>query len=338
MPPKRSTTPLPPHAQAPKTPRTPRGSLASAETVPPPKDLKRHISPWTAKGFHNPRDKVFMAEELAKLDANTRQRMWARFPDFTGINSDELKTDVKRLHKRLCDITIQLKTQPHELDMRVIPRADERNVLHALATLQDLWTLAKRGYSGKAGSEPLVRVAAAKKAAKVTPLPEALAGTKKALGELNTLAATKGSLAVVHRVIDAIIALYPWQNSTCLFRTPKDGIHETETLLWLVLSETCATVGDKLQDEDREAWYDLCGACTAAVRHMCIVKRKYLAIAYLYTANAIKVCDQKDEFLLTHKGDRETVADELEELSERMKDAGLDDCAHSKCITGHVCC
>ncbi|BEI82280.1 hypothetical protein CcaverHIS002_0301480 [Cutaneotrichosporon cavernicola] len=310
MPPKRSTTPLPPHAQAPKTPRTPRGSLASAETVPPPKDLKRHISPWTAKGFHNPRDKVFMAEELAKLDANTRQRI----------------------------ITIQLKTQPHELDMRVIPRADERNVLHALATLQDLWTLAKRGYSGKAGSEPLVRVAAAKKAAKVTPLPEALAGTKKALGELNTLAATKGSLAVVHRVIDAIIALYPWQNSTCLFRTPKDGIHETETLLWLVLSETCATVGDKLQDEDREAWYDLCGACTAAVRHMCIVKRKYLAIAYLYTANAIKVCDQKDEFLLTHKGDRETVADELEELSERMKDAGLDDCAHSKCITGHVCC
>ncbi|BEJ13122.1 hypothetical protein CspHIS471_0302960 [Cutaneotrichosporon sp. HIS471] len=328
MPHKRSTTPLPPPAQ-PKAPRTPRNPI-------PAKDLKRHMSPWTTKGFHNPRDKVFMAKELTKLDSNTRKRMWARFPDLTG--NDELKTYVKRLHKRLCDITIQLKTQPHELDLRVIPPADERNVLHALATLQDLWTLAKRGYAGKAGSEPLIRVAAAKKAAKVTPLPEALAGAKKALGELNTLAAIKGPLAVVHRVIDVIIAMYPWQNSTYLFRTPKDGIHETEALLWIVLAETCAKVGDKLQDEDREAWYDLCGACTAVVRHMCIVERKYLATAYLYTANAVKVCDQKDEFLLTHRGDRETVADELEELYERMKDAGLDDCAHSKCITGHVCC
>lgn len=34
------------------------------------------------------------------------------------------------------------------------------------------------------------------------------------------------SHALVLHAVDGIIALYPWSNSTYLFRTPKDGVHE----------------------------------------------------------------------------------------------------------------
>lgn len=83
-------------------------------------------------------------------------------------------------------ITIQIKTRPHKLDERVVPEADKRNMLHALATLQEVWMLAKRGYTGKAGDAPLLRIAAAKVAGKVVPLTAVLADAKKAQDALHS--------------------------------------------------------------------------------------------------------------------------------------------------------
>jgi hypothetical protein len=31
---------------------------------------------------------------------------------------------------------------------------------------------------------------------------------------------------VLLHAVDAIVAMYPWSNSTYLFRTPKEGVHE----------------------------------------------------------------------------------------------------------------
>jgi hypothetical protein len=83
-------------------------------------------------------------------------------------------------------ITHQIKSRPHRLEERVVPPGDERNMAHALATLQDVWVLAKRGYAGKAGDAPLSRIAASKGAGKVAPLAYTLASAKKAQVVLQT--------------------------------------------------------------------------------------------------------------------------------------------------------
>ncbi len=83
-------------------------------------------------------------------------------------------------------ITHQIKSRPHRLEERVIPPGDERNMAHALATLQDVWGLAKRGYAGKAGNAPLSRIAAAKGAGKIVPLAYTLESAKKGQVALQT--------------------------------------------------------------------------------------------------------------------------------------------------------
>lgn len=55
-------------------------------------------------------------------------------------------------------------------------------------------------------------------------------------------------------------------------------------------------------------------------------------------AQAIKICGLDPVFLLTHTENTATVADELEELYERMRGVNPKDCAHSNCCTRHVCC
>jgi hypothetical protein len=51
------------------------------------------------KGFHNPPANALTAEQLAKLEPETRKRMWDRFPDKT---SEELRDDALCLHAYLC--------------------------------------------------------------------------------------------------------------------------------------------------------------------------------------------------------------------------------------------
>lgn len=104
MPPKRITTPVSLTHQAPKNPKTPkmpRSKRTPAKTLPPRKDLTRNLSPWTMKGFHNPPAKAFTAEQLAKLDTETRKRMWDRFPIDKTTSSEELYAEAQSIHAYL---------------------------------------------------------------------------------------------------------------------------------------------------------------------------------------------------------------------------------------------
>ncbi len=99
MPPKRTPASVNSQPPRPETPEPSRGKPPPGKTAPARKDLTPHLSPWTVKGFHNPPANAFTAEQLAKLDPETRKRMWDRFPDKT---SDELHDDALRLHAYLC--------------------------------------------------------------------------------------------------------------------------------------------------------------------------------------------------------------------------------------------